>query len=244
MKKAESWEPSKFVPSETGWGPSKDPKQVGLGSRYITQIAVKEYEKIIKKYAKGNLLDLGCGNAPLYGIYKDLVNSVTCVDWGKSHNTSYLDYKMDLNRELKLKSNQFDTVLMTDVLEHIVEPKNLLIEVQRILRKRGKLILASPFLYALHEIPHDYHRYTRYSLEYYCRESGLKVIDLYPYGGLLEVFMDLVNKTMARYLHFPKILLSFHCWVSNLVTSSRLGEKIRNRTSESFPLGYILIAEK
>lgn len=208
------------------------------------QTQIREYEKVIRENVKGDLLDLGCGDVPFYGIYKELVDSVTCVDWKKSNNDIYLDYKMDLNKKLELKSGSFNTVLMTDVFEHIAEPKSLLQEVNRVLRKGGKLILTVPFFYWLHRTPHDYHRYTRYALEYYCQESGLKVISLYPYGGLMDVFADLINKIIKIYLRFPKIFVFAYCRLASLITSSRLGRKIYNSTSEIFPLGYILVAEK
>jgi len=241
MKKAESWEPSKFVPSKSGWKPSGDPKEVSLSSRYVVNIQIKEYEKIIKKYAKGDLLDLGCSSAPLYGVYKDLTTSVTCVDWTKtSHDRKYLDYEMDLNKKLKLKSDQFHTVLLTDVLEHIIEPQNLLGEIKRMLKKNGYLILTVPFFYWVHEAPHDYHRYTRYALEYYCRMSGMRVVELYPYGGAVEVLMDFI----AKNIRFSRILSLIHFWVAKLITSSSLSRKLSSKTSERFPLGYILVAKK
>lgn len=239
MKNENLWKPSKFVPTPRGWQPSPDPNQVGIGSRFITVIQIKEYEKLIRNYAQGNLLDLGCGSVPLYGIYKELISSITCVDWEEtSHNGKYLDYEMDLNKKLSLKTGQFDTVILTDVLEHIFNPLGLLKEVRRVLKKDGKLILAVPFFYWLHEIPHDYHRYTKYALEKYCQEAGLEIVETYPYGGLAETILDIT----AKMFRFSRLVSRAHLWLAKRILSTFRTGKIS--AAELFPLGYVLVAKK
>ena len=81
MKNETSWRPSKYVQSGRHWASSNDPEEVGVGSRLITDSVAKIYSKHLAACARGRLLDLGCGKAPLYGIYRGLVDSVTCSDW-------------------------------------------------------------------------------------------------------------------------------------------------------------------
>jgi len=77
---------------------------------------------------------------------------------------------------LPFKSESFDTVLSTQVLEHVPEPKKMLEEVYRVLKNGGCLILTAPMIWGLHEIPNDYYRYTEYGLRYLAESIGFKVV--------------------------------------------------------------------
>ena len=241
MKNTESWKPTKFIYMANRWQSDRSGKYVSPGSRYIAGIQIREYVRILERYARGDLLDIGCGNVPLYGVYKDLVGSVTCVDWSNTlHKNVYLDYEMDLNERLSLEDGSFDTVVLTDVLEHIADPALLLSEVERILRRGGRALITVPFFTWLHEVPHDYHRYTEFALRHYANKAGLQVKELSPYGGSPEVLMDFI----AKHLRFSKLFSATHNLVANLLTNNAISRKISLKTSKLFPLGYVLVLEK
>jgi 2-polyprenyl-3-methyl-5-hydroxy-6-metoxy-1,4-benzoquinol methylase len=89
--------------------------------------------------------DLGCGHVPFYEIYRPLVTDIVCIDWCNSyHKNELLDYACDLTHSLPLESQSFDTVLLTDVLEHLYEPLRVLAEVRRVLRPGGHVIVGVP----------------------------------------------------------------------------------------------------
>lgn len=241
MKNKDDWRPTKFLKTRRGYAASTDTQYVGIGSRLMAGILVKVYESAIKTHASGLLLDLGCGNVPLYDIYKDLITDNICVDWKNTlHKNHYIDYEFDLNEYIPLEDNKFDTILCTDVLEHIANPGLLINEIARLLRPNGKLILTVPFFYWLHEEPHDYFRYTKYSLQKYCINSGLNVLELKPYGGAPEVIMDIIAKNIAQFRMLSRLYL-FFCRVT---LKSYIGKKISESTCNKFPLGYCLIAQK
>lgn len=54
----------------------------------------------------------------------------------------------------------FDTVLLLDVLEHVPDDRAVLDEIARVLKPGGLLLLSVPFLYPLHDAPHDHRRFT------------------------------------------------------------------------------------
>lgn len=147
------------------------------------------YSDIIPVYAKGKLLDLGCGNVPMFGFYKDYVSDVICVDWGSSlHDLSHLDYEFDLNDNLIIEENQFDTIICSDVLEHLHNPENLFLEANRLLKSTGCLLMNFPFLYGIHEAPHDYYRYTEYAIERFAEGNNFKIVKTYRHGDLIDVW--------------------------------------------------------
>jgi SAM-dependent methyltransferase len=219
-----------------------DPAHVGVGSRFIVQILAPLYERLLKRYAKGHLLDVGCGFAPLYSVYRDKVDRVTLVDWPNTlHKSDFVDYEMDINQGLAvIPDDSFDTILATDVIEHLHKPQTFFAEVSRVLRCGGRLIVTVPFLYWIHEQPHDYFRYTASCLSQLCQEHSLEVEYLEPYGGAVEVILDMIAKLISRY----PLLSRFHLWLAPRICGSSFGMKLRSKTQEDFPLGYGLVALK
>lgn len=59
-----------------------------------------------------------------------------------------------------------DVVVLSEVLEHVQVPQAAIQNIHRLLKPGGRLILTVPFLFPIHDQPHDYYRYTRFGLEY------------------------------------------------------------------------------
>jgi SAM-dependent methyltransferase len=245
MRNPEHWQPTKFVLAPSGLRASRSPEFVSPSSRYITDLVARQYELSIRAHATGRLLDLGCGNAPLFDVYRHLVAETICVDWSNTlHPNQFIDLSLDLNEPLPFDDESFDTILLTDVLEHIAEPAQLMREIGRLLRPRGKLILGVPFLYSLHEQPHDYYRYTEYALRRFCKLSELAVLQLKPYGGLTDVFIDLTSKGIAA---LPTAIGAGLRPLQNLLpkfAAVSVARRFSEATASTFPLGYVLVAQK
>jgi 2-polyprenyl-3-methyl-5-hydroxy-6-metoxy-1,4-benzoquinol methylase len=242
MKNKEQWKATKF--SFKG-----DRMEVGKNIRYSSRVMVhaiaQHYNELIPNYAQGDLLDLGCGQVPMYQAYKDRVDSICCVDWGSSvHQNIHLDQEMDLNETLDLDSNRFDTVILSDVLEHIAKPRGLMLEIHRVLRPGGHLLMNVPFFYALHEQPFDYHRYTRYALELMAEEAGLKIVELKVLGGWLESTTDLIGKALYAVPLIGKWMALALYWVVRSIGQSSWGRRMAKKTGMSFPYGYSMVAQK
>jgi len=100
-----------------------------------------------KVYAKGILLDLGCGGKPYEIIFSDIVEEYIGIDLPPTKTSNKQIKKPDVyGSALKLpfKSESFDTILCTQVLEHVPEPKKLLEEAFRVLKGDGYLIMTAP----------------------------------------------------------------------------------------------------
>jgi SAM-dependent methyltransferase len=164
-----------------------------------------------------------------------------CVDWEASgHGRTHVDQEVDLTQPLPFGPARFDTVLLADVLEHIPEPHRLMGEIARILSPAGKAIVLVPFLYWVHEPPHDYYRYTEFALGRLCQNAGLEMVEIEPYGGYPDVVLDLLNKGLAASPPLCRAFLAGARWCSR----TRVYDRWRQRTNRAFPLGYCAVAEK
>ncbi len=245
MQNQEKWKPSKFIYKKGKLIASKDAKEVNIGSRLNVELIADFYHRNLKEHAKGKLLDLGCGKVPLHAAYKDFVTDNICVDWSSTfHKNEYLDYELDLTKKLPFNDNEFDTIILSDVLEHIPVPELLWDEMTRILTMNGKIIMNVPFYYWLHEQPHDYYRYTEFALRRFAENSGLRLIQLKPIGGAPEIMADIFAKNILRLPKLGRSLALIAQWVTLRFIRTKLGKKVSEATSSNFPLGYFLVAEK
>jgi SAM-dependent methyltransferase len=246
MKNILKWKPSRFVYSNNKLIASRDTREVQISSRLMVDLIAELYNLNIKKFCSRRLCDLGCGKVPLYGVYKSYIKENICVDWkNTSHKSEYVDFELDLTRKLPFKKSEFDTIILSDVLEHIPNPENLFKEMKRILKKKGKILLNTPFYYWIHEEPHDYFRYTRYSLMRFARHYKFKIIQLNVVGGMPEVIADILAKNFVKISFIGKTLSSFVQKVAYLfVKNTKFGKKLSFETTRYFPLGYFMVLEK
>ncbi len=67
---------------------------------------------------------------------------------------------------LPFKDGSFEVVLCTELLEHVPDPKAVVEELYRVLRRGGRCILSTRCCYPLHGGPRDFYRFSRFGLEY------------------------------------------------------------------------------
>jgi SAM-dependent methyltransferase len=245
MKNATNWEPSKFIYRKGKLIASRNSKDVAPGSRIMADAIARHYDEYVKHHVRGSLLDLGCGKVPLYECYKEYITDNICTDWGNSlHKNDYLDFEHDINTELPFADEQFDTIILSDVLEHIYQPLLLWHEMHRVLKPNGKILMNVPFFYWLHEEPFDFYRYTEYSLRRFAEETHSKIHVLKPLGGVIEIGGDLMGKVFIRLPVVGKWLSTFSQLTMSTLSKTSVGRKIYEKTSSQFPFGYFMVTEK
>ncbi|OJY63379.1 MAG: hypothetical protein BGP12_10010 [Rhodospirillales bacterium 70-18] len=245
MKNADMWKETKYVLKSGRLAASPDPREVSISSRLIASLVAASYQGALGAHATGRLLDLGCGSVPLYASYKPYVTEITCVDWeNTSHRNIHLDQEADLSQPLPFGDATFDTIILSDVLEHIPVPQSLWNEMNRVLARGGKIILNVPFYYWLHEQPHDYYRYTRFALQRFVQNSDMKMIELKEVGGAPEILADITSKMLMGIplvgAGAAAILQGLTLWF----VRTGIGRRISRRTARGFPFGYFMVAEK
>jgi SAM-dependent methyltransferase len=245
MKNVDLWRPTKYIKKGSKLTASKNQNHIAPSSWLIAQINADFYSRYLKLYCKGDLLDLGCGNVPLYETYKDFITNVTCVDWAQNHpNHIHIDFIFDLTEPIPLDSSSYGTIILSDVLEHIPNPQNLWNEMSRLLKAEGNLIINTPFFYWIHEDPYDYYRYTVFALKRFAEIAKIEVLLLETIGGTPLVVADILAK---NFVDMPKVGKAFAMLVqqfSYCFAKTSIGKRISETTKSKFPLGYFLIGKK
>ena len=124
------------------------------------------------------LLDLGSGDGSFVDACKDNSVDAFALD-AYSHK---IDFELD---KIPFESNQFDFITLTSVIEHIKNPKNLLIEIRRVLKKDGHLIITTPnFKYSykiFFDDPTHVKPYTNTSIVKILNYYGFEVVKTVPF---------------------------------------------------------------
>jgi hypothetical protein len=97
-----------------------------------------------------------------------------------------------------------------------------------------------PFMYRLHEEPHDYYRYTEHGLNHLLTVSNFTVTEIESYGGLVDVLFDMLNKGFFNTNRRSKILFRIYKFINKIGYFVR----INNARKYSFPMGYTVVAQK
>lgn len=242
-----SWQSSKYIFNNNKIVPTRNTRELNCASRLIATLIANKYELAIPKYCSGNLLDLGCGKAPLLGFYNKYCSHIELADWENSlHQNSYIDHIIDLTQPLPLQSNCYDSIILSDVLEHIPNPESLFNELYRIMANNGILLFNVPFIYWIHEMPYDYYRYTNYALTKFASSSGFKIEVIEPLGGTIEVIADILSKSISL-LKLPligRLLISVIQNITILFNNSNYGNRLAINTSKYYTLGYFVVLRK
>jgi SAM-dependent methyltransferase len=109
-------------------------------------------------------------------------------------------------RNLPFRDASVDGIVLKDVLEHIDGPRTALRECARILRPGGTMVLWMPFMYPVHDAPHDYQRFTEHGLSACLGDAGFdvaassRVLKPIVTAGLLAslALADSCERIMAR----------------------------------------------
>lgn len=141
------------------------------------------WQRAAETYAKGQLVDIGCGEKPLVPFFSRYVDRYIGVDHSETeHDLQHADL-IGTAYAVPLPDSSADTIVLSQVLEHLERPADALAECHRLLTPGGHLLLTTPFFWHLHEEPRDFYRYSPYGLRYLLTEAGFDVLEIAPYGG-------------------------------------------------------------
>lgn len=138
------------------------------------------------------VLDVGAGDAPYAELFAH--TEYVTLDWESSPHAGGRTAAISASADaIPLPDASFDIVVLTQVLEHVRRPAVVLGEIARVLRPGGTLLATVPFVWELHEEPHDYWRFTPYALRALLEDAGLDATAVTPRSDSLSALAQLMT---------------------------------------------------
>ena len=137
----------------------------------------------VAAHATGVVVDVGCADGAIASRLSMAAEYIG-LDYPTTADHLYLTRPAiyaDASR-LPLGNDVCDTLLLLDVIEHLVAPEAAIQEASRVLRFGGTLLITIPFSYPLHDQPHDYQRFTAYGLQQRLHGAGFSQVTLEEVG--------------------------------------------------------------
>lgn len=172
----------------------------------MQKITRKNLEPFLARHATNDpVLDLGAGNVSTNHSYTQFFPNRHTVDIDPKREP---DTVADLHR-LPFEDASHNFIVCTEVLEHCHAPERAIAEMHRVLKPGGTLLLTTRFVYPLHDVPHDYFRFTKYGLEHLFRDWD--IVELVPETETFSALGALVQRvgfqTTLRGGKFTKLLV-------------------------------------
>jgi len=205
--------------------------------------------KILKEYDFHDpLLDCGCGSGTLLSLIKSLNKFSTIVgsDFSQeavnqSQRKGHTVFKGDLTAIDNFEGKKFNTIICSEVLEHIEKDSLAVNNLHSILENNGKLLITVPYsmkYWSIHdEFSGHVRRYNLDELEAKLENAGFRIIESFIWGGLFySIYHRFLVKTKpnkvmsSKSKGFPMIVLGkmlYYTFIlDDLFPSKKRGRRI------------------
>ncbi|HBR16116.1 MAG TPA: hypothetical protein DD725_00690 [Deltaproteobacteria bacterium] len=190
--------------------------------RLLTNYFLNKKKNLVKSFKKnGKILDVGCGDGRFISLF---ASDEKWNAYGIEPNPVGYDLSSQISKakifnmelsECRFPEADFDVITMWHVLEHIYEPNKLLLEIKRILKGEGILIVGVPHIscvgfrlgkknwFHLDAPRHTYH-YNPQTIKMLLNKNGFDIIKIiYPIIEYpLDLYHSLIN-SVRRGLKTP-----------------------------------------
>ena len=110
--------------------------------------------------------------------------------------------------KIPFPESSFDSLVCTQVFEHLARPHVCASEMYRVLKKDGYAIVTVPQMNELHEEPHDFFRYTKFGLNQLFTDTGFIVVSCEQRGGFFSTVAQMkIRYCIDRYSLYKKEFL-------------------------------------
>lgn len=207
--------------------------------RFLLKQLVQKHGGVVK----GRMLDIGAGEVDRYARFFDFSERITT----DTRPGSNVDVVASADA-LPFPDASFDSIVCTQVLEHVTEPKKVVEEMYRLVKAGGVVLATIPQTAPLHEEPHDYYRYTRYGITHLFEQAGFHISALEQEGGIGTMLAQIrIRYLIDRYGLYSRPFIGrvasrlfryYAYWMMR--RDAGAGHPARGK----YTLGYIVIARK
>lgn len=125
----------------------------GKGETEANRIILPAIVRLLKKAGASKILDLGCGNGYMAGCLAELGYDIsgcdysqTGIDLAKEQFPHVHFFQQDISKSLPSEHTaQFDAIISTEVIEHLLLPRKLMENALGALKHNGTLIVSAPY---------------------------------------------------------------------------------------------------
>lgn len=138
-------------------------------------------------------------------------------EYAKKNNFTVTSFDIDADRDPdvvgdlhthEFNENEFDTIVLSEVLEHLHSPHLGLQTIYKALKPGGHLILTTPFIFPIHDRPYDFYRYTKYGLKHLLSDfEDVEIFEKNSAFEAIDVLWMRMNKVQGKHTYLLKHLI-------------------------------------
>lgn len=159
---------------------------------FFNPFTLYKLNRLLKLYSSENTI-LNIGSGPTYFMNrKDIINiDIFAFD--------EVDIVADAHA-LPIKDACIDFVINIAMLEHVVDPQQVVKEMRRVAKKNGKILCYVPFIVPFHAAPHDFYRWTKSGIKELF--SHFENVEIIICGGPTSAMLWILQEWLAILFSF------------------------------------------
>lgn len=217
-----------------------------INPNYFIKKGVYEGVRKYSTYLSGKVMDFGCGNKPF-------LNLISCKEYvgvdypseGHDHANDQVDVFYD-GKKLPFADEAFDSIISTEVFEHIFNLEEMLMELNRVLKINGNILVTLPFVWIEHEQPNDFARYTSFGISSLMKKCGFEIIHHTKSTTYFQTLIQMVNGFVYHNLLKEYKFLRFLSIPAFTLPMNVFGVLLNPlfKDSGEFYLNHVIVAKK
>tara|TARA_B100001939_G_C16835016_1_gene570454 strand:- start:30 stop:677 length:648 start_codon:yes stop_codon:yes gene_type:complete len=196
-------------------------------------------QEIFKEFQiQGDVIEFGASSE----IYKNFCNTnsenynITYSNIDSS-NKEFLNIDLQKDNSIDVK---YDFAVIFNVLEHVLNPNLAIKNLSKILKKKGKIIGSTPFIFRIHGAPKDYSRFSKDHLIELLKSNNFENIQIIELGT--GPFLACIS-LLRSYLKYLPIFYQLFVFLS-LIIDNLIKLIIKTDPKKIYPIGYIFFATR
>ncbi len=222
-----------------------------LHPQFIINSYLQKARNEALKQITGDLIDIGCGRMSYKSFFLQKATNYTGLDHplvSKVYNgKTKPDILVDIHKT-SIKKDTYDSAVCFEVLEYLTNPQQALLEINRILKPTATFVLTVPFLYPIHDAPHDRYRFTKTALEELLKNAGFKIKRIEMRGSFWQFWFQSLLVYLFKSIMQKPVLVIFLPLIEILVIILNILSvalsQFSKKVNTDYPITTFVIAQK